>query len=228
MSRTKGSLNKEKEDRPVEPAVYGENRTVDNSYMYPEQNVRASSLPIDGLTKETAGFQPRSREPFTRESDMRTDRFVNYYEQTVAEAHKGKTHMPEELIPDGYVFMWARESCKGRPDHGNLSDLETRHGWEYATASQFPTKAYYDDNGDIQDSSSRVRCGGLIGMIRKKEIHEAQLKQLSRLRNTQSRMQQQLRSRDGDLHPFSNQTGFKNNNQFFPSDEVSRSFASSF
>ncbi len=228
MSRTKGSVNKPKDEQAVAHEAYGEHHLGDNSYMYPEQSYRTSSLPIDGLTEETAGFQPRSREPFTREADMRTERFVNYYEQTVAEAHKGKTHMPPELIPEGYVFMWARESCKGRPDHGNLSDLETRHGWEYATASQFPTKAYYDDNGNIEDSNSRVRCGGLIGMIRKKEIHEAQLKQLERLRNSQSRMQQQLRSRDGDLHPFSNQTGFRNNNQFFPSDEVSRSFASAF
>ncbi len=208
------------------PDSYSEHRIVDNSYMKPEP--MEASIPLDGLREETRGFQPRSREPFTRESDARADRFISYYEQTVSEAHKGKTHMPEELIPEGYVFMWARESCKGRPDHGNLSELETRHGWEYATASQFPTKAYYDDQGNVEDSSSRVRCGGLIGMIRKKSIHEAQMKQFARLRNNQSRTQQQLRSRDGDLHPFSNQTGFNNNNRFFPSDEVSRSFASTF
>jgi hypothetical protein len=214
-------------EEPVMEHEYSEHRTTNNDYLRPEA-MRTSSVPLDGLREETRDFQPRSREPFSRESDARSDRFINYYEQTVSEAHKGKTHMPQELVPEGYVFMWARESCKGRPDHGNLSELETRHGWEYATASQFPTKAYYDDNGDVQDSNSRVRCGGLIGMIRRKEIHEAQLKQFERLRNSQARFQQQLRTRDGDLHPFSNQSGMGNNQSFFPSDEVSRSFASAF
>lgn len=207
---------------------YSEHRTVSNDYLKPEP-VQTSSIPLDGLRQETAGFQPRSREPFTREADMRTQRFIDFYEQTVSEAHKGKTHMPPELVPEGYVFMWARESTKGRPDHGNLSNLETQHGWEFATAGQFPTKAYYDDNGDVLDSSSRVRCGGLIGMIRRKEIHNAQLKQFERLRNSQQRFQDQLRTRDGDLHPFSNQSGGqRGNTNFFPSDEVSRSFASAF
>jgi hypothetical protein len=225
MPRIKGSTNKVKENKHVIDEGYNESHSMNNDYIQPQYT---SSIPLDGMKEETAGFQPRSREPFTREADMRSQRFIDYYSQSVIEAHLGKTHMPPELIPEGYVFMWARESCKGRPDHGNLSELETRHGWEYASAEQFPTKAYYDDNGDVQDSSSRVRCGGLIGMIRKKEIHNAQLKQLERLRSSQTRMQNQLRSRDGDLHPFSNQTGFRNNDQFFPSDEMSRSFAGAF
>lgn len=228
MSRTKGSPNKPKVEEPIGANPYEERRTMSNDYMRPEQPIYESSIPIDGFREQTADFAPRSRDPFTRESSSRTQRFVDYYEQSYVESFKGKTHMPPELVPEGYVFMWARESCKGHPDHGNLSNLETQHGWEYATAEQFPTKAYYDDHGNISDSSSRVRCGGLIGMIRPKEIHNAQLKQFERLRVSSNRMEKQLRTRDGDLHPFSNQTSMQNNDRFFPSDEVSRSFSTSF
>lgn len=187
-----------------------------------------SSLPLDGLKEKTKGFRPRTRTANTREASMRSQKYIDYYTNSAIESHKGKTHMPPELIPEGYVFMWARESTRGRPDHNNLMELQNKHGWEFASADQIPSKAYFDDHGNVDDSSGRVRIPGLVGMIRRKEIHEAQLRFFEKMRDSQRRMQAQMRSRDGDLHPFSNQGSLRNNNSFFPSDEISRSFANTF
>ena len=124
--------------------------------------------------------------------------------------------------------MCARESIRGRPDHANLRDLEFVHGWKFAKPEQMPSRAYYTDKGEIDDTSGRVRIGsGLVVMIREKEIHEAHLKYLQRQRNINNTMKNQMRSIDGELHPFASKRS-EHNDTFFPSNEMARSFSTAF
>ena len=187
-----------------------------------------ASVPVnEELKKDTQGLQPRAREPFERVASERAKKYIDYYSLSHLTMHKGKTHIPKEWIPEGYVGMWARESCRGRPDSNNLQELENVHGWEPLPAEMCPQLSYYDDTGTIDDGATKVRRGGLLLMIREEAIHQAQLKQMARARDADKRMEQSMRTTDGDLHPFSNHST-DNNEMFFPSDDMSRSFASSF
>lgn len=186
-----------------------------------------SSVPIRGLEKETKGFLPRTRTLVTREAQLRAQRFIDYYDNTSIKTYKGKTFFDEDRLPEGYVGRYVRASIRGRDDHHRLMQMENIGGWEYASADQVPHMAYQDENGNVKDSVSSHEMGGLVFMIRMKEIHEAHLRQLEKDRNVSTNMQTQMRSVNGDLHPFSKHQN-DSGEMFFPSTETSRAFQGAF
>lgn len=186
-----------------------------------------SSLPYEGLKENTKGFTPRSRTPFTRESSLRNQKFIDYYDNSAITTHKGKTYFDPEKVPEGYVGRYVRASVKGRDDQHRLNQMENIGGWEYAASDQIPHMAYQDEFGNVKDSASSHEMGGLVFMIRAKEIHQAHLNHLEKLRNVSTNMQTQMRSVNGDLHPFATNQN-DSGQMFFPSNETSRSFQGSF
>lgn len=186
-----------------------------------------SSIPIGELKDRTAGLKPRSRGAMSREAQFRSkEEKIDYYSKAMMHTNLGKTYFPPECIPEGYVVMAARESCKGVMDPNNLRNLE-RVGWEYMEAEDAPQMAYQDYNGEINDSAGRIRGGGLIWMKRYKELQDQQLAYNDRLRKQQNQYQNRIRTINSELHPFA--TGAVDNNEhFFPSSPESNSFRNSF
>jgi len=222
MSRTKGSPNKPKEESH-NPDQWNSREHVMNNYNETQENKpeMECSVPIGEMAFESEGLAPRSRSPFTRESERR-QHYINKYERAVIETRRGKTYMPDENIPEGLVFMWARKTVRGRADDRNIPTLESEHGWRAADASDFSSYAYRDDYGNLNDSSSKIYLGGLQGMVRDKEIHEAQLRHYARLRSQSDRQYSDFRStNDGSPRAANNMESY--NEQFFPSIPEARS-----
>lgn len=187
-----------------------------------------SSVPIGELAYKTEGLAPRSRAAFTRTADDRVNHFIDQYSRHTTETFRGKTYMPPECIPSGRQFMWARKTVGGRPDDHNIGNLQARHGWQVSSADEYPGYAFYSDDGSLNDSAGTLYMGGLIGMDRDSLIHEAQLKQMARLRNATDRQYSSLKSTNPGAAPRSLSNMEDYNNQFFPSTEGSRSHSSSF
>lgn len=187
-----------------------------------------SSVPIGELAYKTEGLAPRSRAAFTRNADDRVNHFINMFSKQTAEKFVGKTHMPEECIPAGRKFMWARKSINGRPDDHNIGNLQSKKGWEIASADQYPGYAFYSDDGSVDDSAGALYMGGLLGVDRDERIHDAELKYMAKLRNATESEYSNLTSTNPNNPPrsFSNMESY--NDKFFASTERSRSRNSNF
>lgn len=160
-----------------------------------------SSIPIGELTAKTAGWQPRSRSASSRESQFRSRaERVDYYKKQMQTINVGKTHIPEALKKDGFFYMWVRESVRDKYDGNNLRNKEMQ-GWEYVDADEAPELAFVDQHGDINDSVTRTRTGGLILMKLDEELYQFLLDRSAKERNQQSRMENIL-ARMPDLNPF--------------------------
>lgn len=46
-------------------------------------------------------------------------------------------HIPRDLVPDGMIYQWCRESILGEPDQPNISRLK-RNGWREVPADRHP------------------------------------------------------------------------------------------
>lgn len=46
-------------------------------------------------------------------------------------------HIPRELIPEGWVYQWCRESTAGEPDLANMARLK-RNGWREVPENRHP------------------------------------------------------------------------------------------
>lgn len=187
-----------------------------------------SSIPIGELAYKTEGLNPRTRSAFTRTADDRVNHFIDQYAKQTKETFRGKTHMPKECVPAGRQFMWARKTVSGRPDDHNIGNLQSKHGWQVASADEYPGYAFYSDDGGVNDSASTLYMGGLIGMDRDDRIHAAQINHLAKLRNEHESQLSALKSTNPGSAPRSLSNMEDWNNQFFPSTEGSRSHASSF
>jgi hypothetical protein len=203
------------------------NTDFEDQYEDEEKEILRTRGSIQDAKEKLKEFSPRSRTLEEREfTDRRVDTYIDYYQRLHTQQHRGKTYVDSKNVPEGYAFMWAAETCRGRPQP--LRDLEHIHGWKYATPADMPEYAVYDDYGNIDDSINRVRVGACIGMIREKAIHNAQLEFLSRQRNLNDKMKERMRNKDNNVpHPFSTRESDRSN-EFFPSNDMANSFARSF
>lgn len=181
-----------------------------------------SSVPIGELAYQTEGLQPRSRTAFTRTADDRVNHFIDKYARQTTETFRGKTYMPPECIPAGRNFLWGRKTVQGRPDDNNIGNLQAKHGWQFAQADEYPNYAFYSDDGGINDSSSLLYMGGLVGLDRDSRIHQAQLHQMSNVRNATEQHYSELKSANPNVQPRSVNNMEAYNDQFFASSEASR------
>ena len=145
------------------------------------QNVHPTheaSIPSGDLKKATKGRQPRSREASTRYMLLRaTDENVKFYRRRFERnTSKAKTYIDPDIIPEGVVTLWARQYFKGMPDSSNLRNLEYK-AWKYATPDMFPSLAFMDDTGHIDDSSGRISNNEYYLMYRERFIHDLEQEQ---------------------------------------------------
>ena len=171
--------------------------------------------------------RPRSRLADSREASFRNKQEkIDFYTQSFNRVNKGTLHIPKEWWPEGYSIMWVRESVKGVQDARNLAHMES-NGWEPIYADEMPQLAFFSPEGLAQDDAQLVRVNGMRLMKRLEEIHVAHDRALAKDREHQAKIKNNIRSIDKDLHPFAVNTG-SSNAQFFPSDPMASSFASSF
>lgn len=160
-----------------------------------QEEVEESSMPYgsEELREKTRGYAPRTRLNNSRESQFRSreERIEFYSKQTDTET-LGKTFLADELINDHENFyMWIRKSIRDRPDGNNLRNLE-RLGWLYTSADKAPNMAYFDYDGDLNDSANTIEGGGLIVGELDIHIHQRRMQKQKSLRDDQARFKERL------------------------------------
>lgn len=162
-----------------------------------------SSLPIGELKELTKGRQPRSRMAFSREAGMRDkEDFIEHYKTKLTNTTKDRLSVPEEMEPYGYEGIWARASVRGHPDPTNLRAMEGK-GWVYLTADQAPGLAYFDHLHGISDDDDHIYNGGLVRMIRYKELNDLERKEYKRMSDSNTQMlTSQMRSTNNTYPTF--------------------------
>lgn len=184
----------------------------DDHFDQEENDLEASSVPLEGYAEETKGFQPRSRLPVSRESQSRRktellSRFANDYTQQF----KGRLHINPEDIPTGHSIFWGAKSVKGHGRQEKLTKLY-EEGFFPATAEDFPKRAYRDYYGEIDDSMDIIDCGANTLLLRDNDINKAHIKHFEKVSDQN---QSPVRKAQKDaLNPYGNIQ--QNNNQFFP------------
>jgi hypothetical protein len=166
---------------------------------------QTSSLPFADLKAKTKGLQPRSREANDRTLFLKpTQDNIDYYRGIFSQSSVTKTYIDPKLIPDEVVTLWARREFKGVPDSTNLLELE-RQGWKFATPALFPSLAFMDKTGHIDDSAGRIRNSEFDLMYREKFIHELQLDKYRRATENKNNVKNHIGSDSNfgkDSHPF--------------------------
>jgi hypothetical protein len=139
--------------------------------LFAERNVRR--------TRETRASQ--SREATSQEAQIDFSHFDRIFEMN----YKGKTFMPPEATPPGYVGMWVRESVYGNSDYSNVNH-RIRYGWIAPEAANYPKLGFVDIYGERHEDSGLVRRGGLVWMLRPEALHNREMEYEKRkLRSSQ-------------------------------------------
>ncbi len=139
--------------------------------VHAERNVRR--------TRETRASQTREATSHTAQIDF------SHFDRIFEMNNRGKTYMPEEATPPGYVGMWVRESVYGNSDFSNVNH-RIRFGWLPPEASNYPKLGFVDIYGEHHEDSGLVRRGGLVWMLRPKELHDREMAYVNkRLRSSQ-------------------------------------------
>lgn len=112
--------------------------------------------------KRTKDWQPRSRLSNSREMQFRSRaERIDYYKKSMDTQAFGKTYLPPELINDKEnAYRWIRKTIRGRFDDDNIRSKE-RIGWIPATVDQAPSFAFFDYDGEVNDSATLIEGGGL-------------------------------------------------------------------
>ena len=163
-----------------------------------------SSIPLGAFADATEGLQPRSRMADTREAYTREKiDFIERAFKNVAGRNKGLLDVDEDMIPDGFTFLWARASVRDHPDASNLRSLQKK-GWLFASADQMPGLAFYDAMHGIRDDAEHIYNDGLVAMLRYKEITEYEDKHhLKASREQTNSLASYMRRKDNvDINPF--------------------------
>lgn len=164
-----------------------------------------SSIPVGDLKAKTRGRQPRSREASTRDMFLRaTSESVDYYKKLFQRDSIAKTYIDPDIIPPEIETLWARQYFKGMPDSSNLLEL-SRKGWKYATPEMFPSLAFMDDTGAIDDSAGRVINNEYYLMYREQFIHQLELDKFKEMTAIKNNVGQNIASDSNfgrDAHPF--------------------------
>ena len=191
------------------------NARIAGELFTPESKKSASSLPFGEFEELTQGFEPRSRDADTREAHTREkEEFIKYYSERLSRQSTDRLSVPKEHIPDGMTFLWARKTCRGQYDGVNMRRLEAK-GWRKVSPDLMPQYAYYDDLGGLRDDAGEVENGGLVGMIRYKELTDRELAQLAEASRSQNNaINQNMKTVAGDLHPFSQNSRINPNDPF--------------
>lgn len=164
-----------------------------------------SSLPIEGLQKQTKGLQPRSREASSRESMKRTTSYdIEHFKRRFMRNNIAKTYIDPEIIPEGLATLWARKFVTGMPDSTNIRELEA-NGWRFAEPSEFPSLSYLDDTKALTDDSGRVSNNEFYLMVRPKEIHDLQISIGQQKANKKMNFSKGVQSMGSDIHPMGQQ-----------------------
>lgn len=176
-----------------------------NSIESQKNYLQDSSIPFADLKKETKGKQPRSREACDRDMFLKpTQDNIDYYRGIFQQASVTKTYIDPNLIPKEVVTLWARREFKGVPDSTNLLELE-RLGWKFATPALFPSLAFMDKTGHIDDSAGRIQNSEYDLMYREKFIHELQLEKYRKMTEIKNDAKRNIGSDSNfekDSHPF--------------------------
>lgn len=174
-----------------------------------ETRLGASSIPIGEYAEKTRGMQPRSRMPVTRESQTRKkqdlmDKFNNEFTQEF----KGRLHIKQENIPNGYSIFWGAKSVKGHSRQDKLTKLY-EEGFFHATAEDFPERAYRDYNGELDDSTDIIDCGANTLLLRDNDVNRAHLNHFEKISTDHLRTVEEHQDRPD---PFDK----SQNDRFFP------------
>lgn len=103
----------------------------------------------DGTVK-TAGARPKAREPISeREPDRTPARpgALTFRHPLTGEiltrdplpTHDSQYFIPKEIVPEGMVYQWRRESILGEQDLANMASLK-RNGWREVPADRHPER----------------------------------------------------------------------------------------
>jgi hypothetical protein len=133
--------------------------------VYAQRNVRR--------TRETRASQSREATSQTTQIDF------SHFDKIFEMNNKGKTYMPEEATPPGYVGMWVRESVYGNSDYSNVNH-RIRFGWLPPESSSYPKLGFVDIYGEQHEDSGLVRRGGLVWMLRPKELHDREMEYVNK------------------------------------------------
>ncbi len=175
-----------------------------NDPFDPSVPQQESSIPLGAFADATEGLQPRSRMADTREAYSREKiDFIERAFKNVAGRNKGLLDVDEDMIPEGFTFLWARASVRDHPDASNLRSLQKK-GWLFAGADQMPGLAFYDSMHGIRDDAEHIYNDGLVAMLRYKEITEYEDKHhLKASREQTNSLASYMRRKDNnEINPF--------------------------
>jgi hypothetical protein len=109
-----------------------------------------------------------SRTAETRDASTRRSQ-----ERAPPQAHyQSRLYVPQNRIPDGYVYSWVRESTLNEPDPDNMTN-RLIDGWEPVEASRHPEMVPPPLPGYEGTEVRVIRRGGLILCQKPKEMVEA-------------------------------------------------------
>jgi hypothetical protein len=135
-----------------------------------------SSVPIGSFAAKTKGKKPRSREATSREATSRvSDADLAHYMQLFEQASKGKTYMPPEATPPGFVGMWVRTAVQQKTCYGNVEN-RMKAGWLPPSSDKYPKIGFLNVYGDVTDDKGVLTRPGLLWMLRPIEIHELEMR----------------------------------------------------
>ena len=163
-----------------------------------------SSVPIGSAAYDSEGLSPRSRLATSREAELRSkEEFIEHYKSAIGSASKDPLAIPDGMISKEYGTLWAMATCKEKPNPSNLRRLESK-GWRYILADEAPGLAYYDHLHGLRDDAEHCYNGGLVAMKRYHELNDMEIKHYKKISDNQSQaLNSQMRTKNGDLHPFS-------------------------
>ncbi len=134
-----------------------------------------SSIPIGSLAKKTKGKMPRNRDAHSREATSRENQEdMAHFKRVFEMQNKGKTFMPKEATPEGFVGMWVRKSVYGKDQFDN-TQKRINEGWFPATSDKCPKVGFMNVYGDLIEDRSLLERNGLVWMVRPQWIHDMEM-----------------------------------------------------
>lgn len=175
--------------------------------------------------REEEEFAPQSRLADSREAQLREkEAFINRYRDSIVTSAKDPLAIPDGMISKDYGTLWAAATIKGTPNPSNLRNLESK-GWRYILADEAPALAYYDHLHGLRDDEEHCYNGGLVAMKRYHELNQMEIKYYKEESDNQTNaLNSQMRSKSGDLHPFSINSRTQFSDEFLNHNPVGQDF----
>ena len=179
-----------------------------------DKDMEDSSIPLEGMAEQTAGMQPRSRIPVSRESQSRRKaELLSRFTEDYSRQFKGRLHIDKEDVPEGYSIFWGAKSVKGHGRQERLTRLY-EDGFFPATAEDFPRRAYRDYYGELDDSMDVIDCGANTLLLSDNDLNNAHLRHYEKVSYHNSAPVREAEKLAQD--PYNTRNKSQGNDRFFP------------